>query len=43
MESGFNFRLGRSLFLIRLHAFTVSGSEGVSDGVVFLASRFDEV
>ena len=43
MESGFSFRLWRSLFLITLHAFTVTGSEGVSDGVVFLASRFDEV
>ena len=43
MESGFSFRLWQSLFLITLHAFTVTGSEGVSDGVVFLASRFDEV
>ena len=43
MESGFNFRLWLSLFLITLHAFTVTGSEGVRDGVVFLASRFDEV
>ena len=25
------------------HAFTVTGSEGVRDGVVFLASHFDKV
>ena len=44
MESGFfSFRLWQGLFLIRLHAFTVTGSEGVRDGVVFLASRFDKV
>ena len=37
MESGFSFRLWRSLFLITLHAFAVTGSEGVRDGVAFLA------
>ena len=43
IESGFSFRLWRSLFLITLHALSVTGSEGVRDGVVFLASRFDKV
>ena len=43
MEPGFSFRLWRSLFSITLHAFTVTGGEGVRDGVVFLASRFDKV
>ena len=37
MDSGFSFRLWQSLFLIALHAFTVTDSEGVCDGVVFLA------
>ena len=43
MEPGFSFRLWRSLFLITLHAFAVTGSDGVRDGVVFLASRFGKV
>ena len=30
-------------FLINLHAFTISGTEGACEGVCFLASRFDEV
>ena len=45
MESGFSGVaewLWRSLFLITL-AFTVTGSEGVRDGVVFLASGFGKV
>ena len=43
MEPGFTFRLWRSLFLIMLHAFATADSEGVRDGVVFLASRFGKV
>ena len=43
MESGFSFRLWWSLFLITLHAFTVSSSEGVSDRVFLLASRLEKV
>ena len=43
IESGFSIRLWRSLFLISLHAFTVTVSEAVRDEVVFLASRFDKV
>ena len=38
-----DFRLWRSLFLIMLHAFTLTGSEGVCDGIVFLALHFDKV
>ena len=37
IEPGFSFRLWRSLFLITLLSFAVTGSEGVRDGVVFLA------
>ena len=43
MESGFRFMLWWSLFLITLHAFTITGNEEVHDGGIFLASRFDKV
>ena len=43
MASDFSFRLWRSLFLIMLHAFTLTGSEGVCDGIVFLALHFEKV
>ena len=35
IESAFSFQLWRRLFLINLHAFTITGSEGVRDGVCF--------
>ena len=35
IESTFSYGLWQSLFLIKLHAFTVTGSEGVCDGVCF--------
>ena len=35
MEAAFSFRLWRGLFFINLHAFTITGSEGVCDGVGF--------
>ena len=46
MESGFSGMaewLWRSLFSITLHAFTLTGSKRVRDGVVCLASRYDKV
>ena len=43
MKSAINFMLWQSLFVITLHAFTVSGKEEVGDGAVFLASRLDNV
>ena len=35
MESAFSFRLLRRRFLINRHAFTITGSEEVCDGVCF--------
>ena len=35
MECAFSFRLRRSLFLIKVHAFSITNSEGVCEGVCF--------
>ena len=35
MESTFSFRLWQSLFLIKLHVFTINGSERVVDELYF--------